>query len=105
MQHFGEREGLSEQRALGCFRFHASLVVLRVLPGVGAGSEAQVTIVFLCCDFGWVGHGEPHGRGQAGRSLVMTTGGSFVGTREILARAAERQLFCVFVQRHPSRPP
>ena len=50
----GEREGLFEQRALGCFRFHASLVVLRVLPGVGAGSEArgeaQVTIVFLCCD-------------------------------------------------------
>ena len=33
--------GLSEQRALGCFRFHASLVVLRVLPGVGAGSEAR----------------------------------------------------------------
>ena len=41
LQHFGEREGLSEQRALGCFRFHASLVVLRVLPGVGAGSEAR----------------------------------------------------------------
>ena len=37
----GEREGLFEQRALGCFRFHASLVVLRVLPGVGAGSEAR----------------------------------------------------------------
>ena len=37
----GEREGLSEQRALGCFRFHARLVVLRVLPGVGAGSEAR----------------------------------------------------------------
>ena len=39
---------------LGCFRFHARLVVLRVLPGVGAGSEArgeaQVTIVFLCGD-------------------------------------------------------
>ena len=40
LQHFGEREGLSEQ-GLGCFRFHASLVVLRVLPGVGAGSEAR----------------------------------------------------------------
>ena len=26
---------------LGCFRFHASLVVLRVLPGVGAGSEVR----------------------------------------------------------------
>ena len=39
LQHFGEWEGLSEQ-GLGCFRFHASLVVLRVLPGVGAGSEA-----------------------------------------------------------------
>ena len=39
-QHFGEWEGLSEQ-GLGCFRFHASLVVLRVLPGVGAGSEAR----------------------------------------------------------------
>ena len=37
----GEREGLFEQRALGCFRFHASLVVLRVLPGAGAGSEAR----------------------------------------------------------------
>ena len=41
LQQFGEREGLFEQRALGCFRFHASLVVLRVLPGVGAGSEAR----------------------------------------------------------------
>ena len=41
LQHFGEREGLSEQRALGCFRFHASLVVLRVLPGAGAGSEVR----------------------------------------------------------------
>ena len=40
LQHFGEWEGLSEQ-GLGCFRFHASLVVLRVLPGVGAGSEAR----------------------------------------------------------------
>ena len=39
-QHFGEWEGLSEQ-GLGCFRFHSSLVVLRVLPGVGAGSEAR----------------------------------------------------------------
>ena len=57
----GEREGLFEQRALGCFRFHASLVVLRVLPGVGAGSEArgegavvlayevQVTVSVLVC--------------------------------------------------------
>ena len=57
----GEREGLFEQRALGCFRFHASLVVLRVLPGVGAGSEArgeaavvlayeaQVTVSVLAC--------------------------------------------------------
>ena len=41
LQQFGEREGLSEQRALGCFRFHASLVVLRVLPGAGAGSEVR----------------------------------------------------------------
>ena len=41
LQHFGEWEGLSEQTALGCFRFHASLVVLRVLPGVGAGSEVR----------------------------------------------------------------
>ena len=40
LQHFGEWEGLSEQ-GLGCFRFHSSLVVLRVLPGVGAGSEAR----------------------------------------------------------------
>ena len=32
LQHFGEREGLSEQRALGWFRFHADLVALRVLP-------------------------------------------------------------------------
>ena len=37
-------------RGLGCFRFHARLVVLHVLPGVGAGSEAEVTIVFLCGD-------------------------------------------------------
>ena len=28
----GEREGLSEQRAPGCFRFHANLVAPRVLP-------------------------------------------------------------------------
>ena len=28
----GEGEGLSEQRALGCFRFNANLVALRVLP-------------------------------------------------------------------------
>ena len=46
LQPFGEREGLSEQ-GLGCFRFHASLVVLRVLPGVGAGSEARGE--GLCC--------------------------------------------------------
>ena len=53
LQHLGSGRGFLS-RALGCFRFHASLVVLRVLPGVGAGSEArgeaQVTIVFLCCD-------------------------------------------------------
>ena len=30
-QHFGERVELSEQRAVGCFRFHANLVALRVL--------------------------------------------------------------------------
>ena len=33
--------GLSAEQGLGCFRFHASLVVLRVLPGVGAGSEVR----------------------------------------------------------------
>ena len=37
LQHFGEREGLSEQRALGCFRFHANLVALRVLPTLQNG--------------------------------------------------------------------
>ena len=31
LQHFGELEGLSEQRAVGCFRFHASLVAPRVV--------------------------------------------------------------------------
>ena len=36
LQHFGEREGLSEQRA-GCFRFHANLVALRVLPTLQNG--------------------------------------------------------------------
>ena len=41
LQHFGEWEGLSAEQGLGCFRFHASLVVLRVLPGVGAGSEVR----------------------------------------------------------------
>ena len=40
LQHFGEWEGLLEQ-GLGCSRFHANLVALRVLPGVGAGSEAR----------------------------------------------------------------
>ena len=37
LQHFGEREGLSEQRALGWFRFHTSLVALRVLPTLQNG--------------------------------------------------------------------
>ena len=82
--------GLSKQRALGCFRFHASLVVLRVLPGVGAGSEArgeaQVTIVFLCCDLLGSGTASPTVGGQAGRSLVMTTNGSFAGAREVLVQ-------------------
>ena len=41
LQHFGEWEGLSAEQGLGCFRFHASLVVLRVVPGVGAGSEVR----------------------------------------------------------------
>ena len=51
LQHFGEWEGLSEQRALGCFRFHASLVVLRVLPGVGgseAGCDGETPFVVVC---------------------------------------------------------
>ena len=39
LQHFGEWEGLSEQRALGWFR--VNLVAPRVLPGVGAGSVAR----------------------------------------------------------------
>ena len=37
LQHFREREGLSQQRALGCFRFHANLVALRVLPTLQNG--------------------------------------------------------------------
>ena len=41
LQQFGEWEGLSAEQGLGCFRFHASLVVLRVVPGVGAGSEVR----------------------------------------------------------------
>ena len=47
LQQFGERERLSEQRALGSFRFQANLVAPLCLPGVGAVG---------------VGHGEPHGR-------------------------------------------
>ena len=39
--HCVEREGLSEHRALGWFRFHANLVAPLFLPGVGAGSAAR----------------------------------------------------------------
>ena len=52
LQHFAEREGLSEQRPLGWFRFHANLVADRVLPGVGVGSEARgegLHCSHVCC--------------------------------------------------------
>ena len=45
LQHFGEREGLSEQRALGCFRFHVNLVAPRVCFRVEGTFVAQANVL------------------------------------------------------------